>query len=329
MAREFGEDKLLIATLPLMEEVVRGQFPKASFIALPIRKKRVLLNVFVANCIRCFPAWRALINSRADISISLRHMRDYLMNILFYSVSSNSRFVMKNGLLGNRRPVRRWMEWIFVHLFRPNLCEYPVMVKGIPSELEANRMLASEALGRRVEISEIWPELHPVGKCPIETPFWICAPFSGNADKDFPLAMWVEFLTAFHDRGKMPSLLLTGSAEQSHRLNELLGLLVLSSPEMAAKVSVRIPSNLQSFIDLLAGAAFVLTVDTGAAHAATALDCKTLVFFSGQHKGIYGPWVRSSLQRWVLPGDSVTKNPWNDFHDNGELLTLINDCCAT
>lgn len=320
MAREFGEENLVISVLPVLEPVVRGQFPKATLIALPILKKRVFLNLFVANCLRCFLPWRSLLGVRADVSISLRHMRDYLMNVLFYSTPAKRRIVMENLLLGNGRPVRRWTEKVFTRIFRPEILEYPDAEENVPRELEANRRLAVAALGRDVGIREIWPELRPVGESPIESPYWVCAPFANGEGKDFPTERWVEFLAALRERGLLPLLLLTGSGEQRARLEGFLGRIRNASPGMADDARVVIPANLQDFIDLLAGAGCVLTVDTAAAHAATALDCRTLVLFSGQHQGTYGPWVRSDRQCWILPKESDGGGPWHAAHTTGELL---------
>lgn len=305
LAREFGEENLTIATLPVMAPVVRGQFPKATLAPLPIIKKRKLLNVFVANSIRCFPVWIRLVKDPHDLSISLRHMRDYLMNVLFYSVRSPRRLVCENQLLGNGRPVRRWTERVFTALFRPEQIPYPPYEGGIPRELEINRRLLSRALGRDVAISEIWPELRRVGKSPVGDPYWVCAPFANGGGKDYPADRWAELFSLLGKSGKLPKLILTGSADQHHRLGEFARTLTAASPGLASSISIMHPPDLQLFIDLLAGASLVLTVDTAAAHAATALDRPTVVLFSGQHHGTYGPWTRSELQRWIQPEESL------------------------
>lgn len=316
LAREFGEENLTIATLPVMESVVRGQFPRAAFLPLPIRKRRVLLNVFVANCIRCFPSWLTLLRSHHEVSISLRHMRDYLMNVLFYSLRSPLRLVCENQLLGNGRPVRRWTERAFTAVFRPVVLPYPSGESGagggIPRELEANRRLVSRALGRDVAIAEIWPELRRVGESPVTGAYCLCAPFANGGGKDYPGELWAELFRMLAGREKIPALVLTGSREQRGRLEEFSRLISESWPEAASRISIEHPSDLQKFIDLIAGAGLVLTVDTAAAHAATALDRPTVVLYSGQQYGVFGPWVRSSRQRWIQPEKgSLGRNDWH------------------
>lgn len=314
LAAEFGEANLTIAALPIMEAVVRGQFPKASFVPLPIRKKRVFLNVFVANCIRCFPSWFGLLGNPHDVSISLRHMRDYLMNILFCSVRSPRRLVCENQLLGNGRPVRRWTERAFTTIFRQEVLAYPSYEDGVPKELEANRRILSRALGREVGIGEIWPELRVVGKPSVEAPYWLCAPFANGGGKDYPTIRWSELFALLASSEKIPNLVLTGSVEQRGRLEEFSKMITGSSPDTGPRITIMHPPDLQKFIDLIAGASIVLTVDTAAAHAATALDRPAVVLYSGQQFGTFGPWIKSARQHWMRPEEGMLGTA--DWHRN-------------
>lgn len=320
---EFGEENLTIAVLPIMESVVRGQFPKAAIVKLPLRTRRVILNKFVANCMNCFFPWLTLLKTRVDVSISLRNMRDYLQTVLFFSVRGRQRFLCSNPLLESKRPVRRWTEKAFELIFHPRMIDYPKRIEGVPNELEAHRLLVSKALGRDVAIGEIWPELKPVGLPPLDTPFWVCAPFSSGLEKDYPVDRWVELFLSVHRTGRLPLLVLTGSKDQGQRLIDFKKLLLAASSELNSKVKIIIPENLQNFIDLLAGAECVLTVDTAAAHAATALDCRTLVLFSGKHQGMFAPWVRSPKQVWLLPKANRNHLPWHSSYETVELIKIL------
>ena len=326
LAREFGEENLTIAALPVMGPVALGQFPKAHFVPLPIRKKRVLLNVFVANCVRCFPVWMGILKDRQDLAISLRHMRDYLMNVLFYSVRSPRHLVCDNQLLGNGRPVRRWTEKVFTALFRPEEIPYPPCQDGVPKELEVNRRLVSRALGREVPVQEIWPELRRVGESPVEGKYWVCAPFANGGGKDYPAEKWSELFSLLEKEEAIPKLILTGSPDQGIRLEGFARHITRITPGMASRISVIHPPDLQQFIDLLAGAALVLTVDTAAAHASTALDMPTVVLFSGQHHGTYGPWIRSASQRWIHPEEKYLGTAqWHQDISPGTVSPIVRE----
>jgi len=322
LAREFGEENLTIAVLPIMEPVVRGQFPKAAMVLLPLKTKRVILNLFAANVLRCFFPWLQLLQTRVDVSISLRNMRDYLQNVLFFSVRSPKRLLCFNLLLGNGRPVRRWTENAFILLFRPEIVPYPESRSGIPTELEAHRLLVSRALDRSVAIEEIWPELKPVSTAPLQGNFWVCAPFSSSAEKDFPLERWTTLFLKLYQDGRLSALILTGSLAQQGALEKFQKLLLAASEDLGNRTKIIIPKTLQDFIDLLAGAQCVMTVDTAAAHAATALNCRTLILFSGKHRGMFAPWSRSSRQAWLLPKASQVDAPWHSCHSDEEIFRL-------
>ena len=323
MGDEFGEENLIIAVLPIMEPVVRGQFPKATVVTLPLRTRRVTLNKFVANCLRCFLPWITLLRTRVDLSISLRNMRDYLQTVLFFSVKGKRRLLCSNPLLESNRPVRQWTERAFGLIFHPCIVDYPGSIEGIPNELEAHRLLVSKALDRHVTIREIWPELKPVAPPPLDTKYWVCAPFSSDLEKDFPIERWVELFLSLFKKEKISVLLLTGSRDQEQRLDDFKNLILAASLEFNLEVKIIIPSNLQDFIDLLAGAVCVLTVDTAAAHASTALDRRTLVLFSGKHQGMFAPWVRSPKQVWLLPKTTMTYLPWHASYETSELLDTL------
>lgn len=328
LAREFGEENLIIAVLPALEPVVKGQFPRASVIKLPIRKQRILLNVFVANVLRCLPAWMRLLGTRVDVSISLRHMRDYLQNFLFCSVPAGRRIAASNLLLGNGRPVRRWTEYLLTNLFSVEVVKYPPSSPGVPSELEANRLLVERALGREVEIQDIWPDLKAIAPPVLHHPYFVCAPFSTDIYKNFPESRWVELFTQLHRDGKLPHLVLTGSPDQKLRLESFLHMLENAVPDATIRHSVVIPDDLQRFIDLLAGADCVFTVDTAAAHAATALNCRTMILFSGLHQGMFAPWQKSDRQRWISPRLGLGIAPWHEAHSTESLRKVFDEIRA-
>ena len=321
MAREFGEESLLIAVLPALEPVVRGQFPMAGVVVLPLRRRRRVLNLFVANCLRCLRPWLGLLTTRAEVSVSLRHMRDYLQNVLFHSVPSHRRFVATNGLLGNGKAVRRWTEKAFVTLFGDHVVGYPSGSPGLPLELEAHRRLASAVLGREVSPGEVTPLLRPVNAPALSGPYAVCAPYSSGNDKDVPDNRWITLFGILAGEHLLPTqLVLTGSEDQQARLNCFREKLGTALATTGTEVTVRIEPTLQGFVDLLAGADAVFTVDTAAAHAATALDRPTLVLFSGLHLGMFAPWTRSARQRWLLAGRPDSGPNWHESLPDSDIL---------
>ena len=320
MAREFGEESLLIAVLPVMEPVVRAQFPQAEVVVLPLRRRRVVLNLFAANCLRCFLPWLRLLTTRAEVSVSLRHMRDYLQNVLFHSVPSRRRYVASNGLLGNGKAVRRLTERAFVTIFGDRVVDYPVQGTGLPLELEAHRKLAEAVLGRDVTRDEVTPVLKAVSSPVATGSYAVCAPYSSGNDKDVPDARWITLFLSLATVWRLSRIVLTGSVDQAERLESFRNALMTGLDPLGTDVEIRIEPTLQGFIDLLAGAEAVFTVDTAAAHAATALDRPALILFSGLHLGMFAPWRRSSRQCWLLPARPDSGPAWHESLPDESIL---------
>ena len=234
-----------------------------------------------------------------------------------------------NLLLGNGRRIRRWTEHSMTAIFSTQIVDYPESKPVMPSELEAHRVLVSAVLSRSVDPREIWPELKAVNPSPIdslESPYFVCAPYSSDIWKNFPEHRWIELfvlLDAQGREGRLRDLVLTGSPDQRQSL-EAFGIMIRKAlPETRIKITVLIPEDLQGFIDLLAGADCVFTVDTAAAHGATALDCRTLILFSGLHQGMFAPWTRSNRQHWILPKESPSEMQWHEAHPASEIMECL------
>ena len=59
LAREAGEENLVICVRSLLAPLAKAQFPQATIIELPVAEKRKVVNLFALNFIRCLPVWRA------------------------------------------------------------------------------------------------------------------------------------------------------------------------------------------------------------------------------------------------------------------------------
>jgi ADP-heptose:LPS heptosyltransferase len=230
-----------------------------------------------------------------DAAVCFRSMRNYLETFLFYSARAKRFVACENILLRPEKKVRGYVEAAAKRFFRPELVTYPEKAGEFPLEIEAHRRLVARVLNRPVEISEVLPVLRPTVEG-IDTS-WICAPVT-EASKVYPFPLWKEVFSALKPESLTRNILLVGSHDQRDALNELEEL--LKSVEITG-VRVHIPADLVEFLNLIARAELVLSVDTAAAHFATALDRACVVVFSGLHSGMFGPWTRSSRQRWLLP----------------------------
>lgn len=296
LAREYGEEHLVICVRSVLAPLARSQFPKATVLALPTRMKRKVLNLFLYNSLVSIPLWFRLRFLRADMAICLRGLRNYLETILFYSAIARRYIAPENHLcLGPKKKVRATVEKVVQGFFRAELLPYPETAIEAPLEIEAHRRVISKALNREVSIPEVLPALHT--DYAAKEACWICAPVT-ETSKMYPMAQWAEVFQELRmELGKKP-LLLVGSEDQRSQLAELEKILHATG---ILSARVFIPPTLVDFMHHIAGAELLLSVDTAAAHFSTALDQRTIVVFSGLHLGMFGPWQRSERQSWLLP----------------------------
>ena len=230
-----------------------------------------------------------------DAAACFRSMRNYLETFLFYSARTKRFFACENILLRPEKKVRGIVEDGARRLFRPELVAYPRKVDEVPLEIEAHRRLVARILDRPVEASDVLPILRPTLEK--EKGCWVCAPVT-SASKVYPFPLWKEVFCALKPECLTKKILLVGSENQRSRLNDLKALLLSAGIAGAEAV---VPGDLVDLLNLIAGGELILTVDTAAAHFATALDKSCVVLFSGLHQGMFGPWRRSARQRWLLP----------------------------
>jgi ADP-heptose:LPS heptosyltransferase len=295
LAAEFGEQNLLICVKSALVSFARSQFPHATVIELPTAARRKVVNLFARNLIACLPLWLKLRTTPVDCAVCLRSMRNYLETLLFYSARTKRFFACENILLRPEKKVRRYVEAGLRKCFRPTLVPYPEKADEIPLEIEAHRRLVARILDRPVEAGEVLPVLHSAIEK--QGDYWICAPVT-NPSKVYPLPLWKEVFCALKPESLTKSIFLVGSEDQRPGLKALQELL---HGEGISGARAYVPADLVEFLNLIAGGQLILTVDTAAAHFATALDKPCVVLFSGLHRGMFGPWQRSGRQRWLLP----------------------------
>ncbi|PTY00188.1 hypothetical protein DB345_01180 [Spartobacteria bacterium LR76] len=294
LAREYGEENLIICVRELLVPLAREQFPVATIWPLPVALKRKVLNLFLRNFLACVPLWFRMRFTPADISVCLRGLRNYLETSLFYSVPAK-RYVSWENHLCRGKKVRGLVENVLTRIFGSELVAYPEPPCDVPLEIEAFRRVVSRTVGREVPIADVMPHLR-ARIVPAEKPVWICAPITEKS-KVFPLDQWVEAFSALRSELDGRTLLLVGSEEQKPKLAEFASALHAAGLTQA---TVFIPANLVAFLEWIAAAEIVFTVDTAAAHFATALNQRCIVAFSGLHAGMFAPWQSSDRQAWLL-----------------------------
>lgn len=300
LAAEYGEENLVICVKSLLVPLARSQFPKAEVIDLPVAAKRKVVNLFAWNLACSLPVWWRLRRTRVDAAVCLRSMRNYLETFLFYSAKAGRFLACENLLLNPQKKVRTAVENATEKLFQAELVPYPAPAEEAPQEIEAHRRLISRVVGRELPLAAALPDLRATEAGTGD--YWICAPITNNPAKLYPPERWRDLFVALRPEGKR--ILLAGSEDQRGQLEEIKDLLHAAG---LAGAELAFPPGLVEYMNLIAGAGLVLTVDTAAAHFATALDRRCVVLFSAMHCGMFGPWVRSEKQAWLLPTPDPTR----------------------
>lgn len=321
LARECGEENLTLCVKTILVPLARDQFPRATVLELPTAAERKVINLFVWNFFACLPLWGKLRTRRFEAAVCFRSMRNYLETFLFYSAGAKRFVACENILLRSGRKVRAAVEGAAVRLMRPELVPYPEERRGdtetrgrrelspsprlplsaslpppLPLEIEANRVVVEKLLGRPVAPAEVLPDLHaPVSG---NADYWVCAPITNLQSKVYPFARWREIFAELRPEALTKKIRLVGVKSDVPKLEELLSML---HADGFAEAEIFLPEDLAAFVRVIAGAELMVSVDTAAAHFATALDRPTVVLFSGLHLGMFGPWRRGDRQAWLLP----------------------------
>jgi len=297
LSREFGEENLILCVKSLLVPLARSQFPQATVLDLPVAAKRRVLNLFLRNLLACLPLWWRVRTTPVATAICLRSMRNYLETLIFLSARSRRHIANENILLRGKRRVRMAVENSVNRIFGTELVAYPDP-GDLPMEIEAHRRVIEQTLRRSVAAAEVLPVITSPAPSGTAEGYWVCAPITNLASKLYPPAKWQKLFEELRPEAATKKILLVGSEDQRASLEELQGLLRASG---CVGAEVFFPADLVAFVDCIAGSEMLFTVDTAAAHFSTALDRRTLILFSGLHRGMFGPWNRSAAQSWLEP----------------------------
>jgi ADP-heptose:LPS heptosyltransferase len=320
IAREAGEQNLVLAVRSDVAPLARHQFPRARILPLTLREKRRILNVTTVNILHSLPSWFRMLGLRVDASICLRAMRAYLHTICFHTPRAKRRIACENPLAANPRVRRPAVEKLAARLFHPILLPYPALGR-LPADIEANRLVAAELLGRPLTDDEILPRLvlpHPVER----SARWLLCPFSSSPGKDYPTAQWAEALKlTAATRADSPLHLAAGPSQQDALQNFTAELRAAGIENL----HIDPPRPLDEFLPQLAASRLVLTVDTAAAHAACALGIPAVIVSAGRQPGVYAPYSPNGLQSWLLPPPGLRKGEWEKTITPSEVAAAIRD----
>lgn len=326
IADEIGGENLTLVVKSEIAPLARREFPHARTIALPLKPRVRGVNKDAVNIYHCSPAWMRLLITRVEAAVCLRSTRDFLQLALFLSPRARRRVACENLLARPDRVRRRLVEKWAQRLFRTVILPYPVARPGMPSELDANRIVVEKLLLRAVADAEVMPRFASASWQGGD--FWLLCPFSSSWTKDYDAARWGAALEEVAALIPCGGIRLAGGPGQSAALEDFAR--GLREAGIACPVNVEKPAALEVFPDLAGRAALVLTVDTAAAHVACALKAPAVVVACGMHSGAYGPYSTDGRQRWIV-GDwaALGHRRWQESVPPGDVAAAIRHVCSS
>jgi ADP-heptose:LPS heptosyltransferase len=196
----------------------------------------------------------------------------------------------KTSFLARPRIPRPVVENFVTRFFQPTLLPYPTQKKH-PTDIEANRSVASELLGREISDAEILPSLilpEPVPR----SDRWLLCPFSSSLNKDYPAEKWATALQILApERGDSPLHLAAGPNQQE----QLAAFTQILRAAGIQNLVIDPQKALSDFLKSIAAARLVLTVDTAAAHMACALGSPAIIASAGHHPETTPPTRRTAF----------------------------------
>ena len=287
LAAHHGEANCEIVVSSPVADLARAEFPLARILSLPlIGASRGLERV-----VRGWFKWRQCLSTHtADMIFCLRHHRNLEEECALLWMNARQVVGLTNSTQGIAAADQAALPpTLTASAPRPVRSDLALCL-----ELESHRQLLRLALSREIATDELLPRL--VSASPTPGSALLLAPFSSSVFKDYPNPQMVEAVAQLLARIRVP-LQLAGSPGDRPRLEELRHLV---ESRCGVPLELLPAGSVVEFARAIARARAVLTVDTAAAHLATALDKPTVVIHNGVHFGMFGPWCRSERQRWLV-----------------------------
>ena len=163
-------------------------------------------------------------------------------------------------------------------------------------ELLAHRRVVAGIIGRDPDWNEMRPQLRSV--IATANRDIVFCPFGSEPIRDYPAANWIEAWRANAPAFAQTSVHLCGPADRRDDLTALANQLRASVGIENAVVCTNLPGL--DFVRLIAGAKAVVTVESAAAHLATAMEKPAVIVCGGGHAGIFAPWSGQLRQHWLF-----------------------------
>jgi ADP-heptose:LPS heptosyltransferase len=286
----YGAEHSCLIVSTLVEPLAQREFPAVDLLVVPgfpFRRR----DLFSLRFIRLF---FKLCRVKCDQLICLRHQRSPAEEVLCRRVRADEKTAldgMNSGLWksqsGKASARTGWSRLVAAS-------DESGADDASCRELQWHRILLSTVFGRAVDSAAILPEFKYFN---IQTGSGLLvAPFAASEQRELPPETLADVLVYWRRIHPESAIIITGTRAQEPKAVRLRDLLAAAG---VSGVSISCSSGLNEYIELVAEAGAVLTMESATAHIATTLDKRTAVVIGGGHYGHFGPWWKSGRQRWI------------------------------
>ncbi len=171
--------------------------------------------------------------------------------------------------------------------------KYPsAAMAGICLEIEAHRNVAEVVLKRQVLLKEVLPALRAVAHT--DGGYLLVLPHGSASIRTYPINLLARAV-ADAVKGTGMRVQLCGEANRVGELRDLKAQLQANLID----AEIVYPQGLLGFVQTVADASIVVSMESAGAHISAALDKPLVAIVGGGHFGYFAPWQKSSRQRWL------------------------------
>jgi len=322
LTEQCGEERCCLVLSPTVAQIAKQEFPGVQVVALGATNYAGSIRSIIP---RLPDDRKKLSRIGGDRLVVLRHQRAPYHHLLLSWIRASERFGIEDTQPSWIQPYNRtsFTSRLTHTVPAPPCGPGGPQATGVCRELQLHSDLLSAVLSSPVKASELLPSFtraQATGDA-----CFLVAPFAGDPIKNYPVSQLVKILCATQPRLSVP-LRIAGSPAQR-------GLLQALSRELkdagVSEVDICCPDALSQYVNMVASARLVLTMDSATAHIATALDRPTVVILGGGHYGQFGPWQKSEKQIWLThPMDCFHCN-WQCIHPQPQCIVSISADAVT
>lgn len=312
LVSKFGEEECFIIASKWSELLFRHEFPLATIVVMPS-------HVTHKDLLRTGRQLRLQFgNVMCDQFICLRHQRTDWDEILLSWVKAGAVYVLDPDK-ASCLEIGSLRRTIFAKVnFRVSEGADRARPWEFNRELWRHAKLLELVLGRALDFRSTRPVLSGT-TTGIRGKYILVCPFGSSLIRDFPAELLACVLCQVERYKHLPIQLQSDISRRA----DLMALEKVLSDQYSLEVECGTVSSVEDYIDEIAGAELVVTVDTAAAHLAVAFDRRAIILHGDAQPNEFVPWGEQKRQRWVSNSMPCRGCNWICVHDRPYCITSV------